>query len=85
MIKCLITKANNDYWYTFKTFNFFKDFISFIEKIECSLTVTENFWYKEDTEEIFNAWSKGNKTFTMKDAYSIANCKYEIIIENSEY
>lgn len=84
-MKCIITKANDDYWYDFKTFKLFDDFMSFKEKTGCSLTLTENFWYKEDAEEIFNIWSQEDKNFTMKDAYSISECRYEIIIENSEY
>lgn len=82
MIKCLIRKANDDYYYSFKTFKLFDDFILFKEKTKCALTIADNFWYQEDVKEIFNAWSEEERAFTMKDAYSISECKYEIFIEN---
>lgn len=84
-MKVLITKASDDYWYSFANFETFNDIISFKENVDCGLEIIENFWYKEDVEEIFNAWAQEDKNFTMKDAYSISECKYEILIEDSEY
>ena len=84
-MKILITKADDDYWYSFATFNTFNDLISYKENVDCALTISDNFWYNENPEEIFLAWSQEDNNFTMKDAYSISKCKYEIIIENSEY
>ena len=84
-MKVLITKANDDYWYSFATFETFDDLISYKETSNCALTISDNFWYKEDVEEIFNSWTQEDSNFTMKDAYSISECKYEITIENAEY
>lgn len=84
-MKVLITKASDDYWYSFANFKTFNDIISFKENVDCGLEIVENFWYKEDVEEIFNSWTQEDKNFTMKDAYSISECKYEILIEDSEY
>ena len=84
-MKILLTKANDDYWYGFATFKTFDDLISYKEKTDCVLTISNNFWYKEDPENIFYAWAEEDNSFTMKDAYSISECKYEIMIENSEY
>jgi hypothetical protein len=84
-MKVLITKASDDYWYSFANFETFNDIISFKENVDCGLEIVENFWYKEDVEEIFNSWAQEDKNFTMKDAYSISECRYEILIEDSEY
>jgi len=84
-MKVFITKASDDYWYSFANFETFNDIISFKENVDCGLEIVENFWYKEDVEEIFNSWAQEDKNFTMKDAYSISECRYEILIEDSEY
>lgn len=81
-MKVLITKASDDYWYSFANFETFDDLTSYKENAIYALTVTYNLWYKEDVEKIFNAWSQEDKDFTMKDAYSISECKYEILIED---
>ena len=81
----LVTKANDDYWYSFATFETFDDLISYKEASNYALTISDNFWYKEDVEEIFKSWTQEDGNFTMKDAYSISECKYEILIENAEY
>lgn len=81
-MKVLITKASDDYWYSFANFETFDDLASYKENAIYALTVTYNLWYKEDVEKIFNAWSQEDKDFTMKDAYSISECKYEILIED---
>lgn len=84
-MKVLITKASDDYWYSFANFETFNDLISYKENAGCALTIAYNFWYKEDVEEIFHAWSQEDRDFTMKDAHSISECEYEVSIEDSEY
>jgi len=83
-MKVLLTKANDDYWYSFATFKTFNDLISYKEKAGCSLTILTNLWYDTDPEEIFESWSQEDDKFTMKDAYSISECQYEVMIEDSE-
>lgn len=84
-MKVLLTKANDDYWYDFATFKTFDDLVSYKEKTGWDLTILDNFWYNEDPKEIFKSWSQDDDKFTMKDAYSISECQYEVCIENSEY
>ncbi len=84
-MKVLITKASEDYWYGFANFETFSDIISFKESVDYGLEIFENFWYKMNPREIFEAWVYGDRNFTIEDAYSISECKYEIIIEDSEY
>lgn len=84
-MKVLLTKANDDYWYSFATFKTFDDLVSYKEKAGCGLTILDNFWYNENPKEIFKSWSQDDDKFTIKDAYSISECKYEVCIENSEY
>ena len=81
-MKVLLTKANDDYWYGFAVFKTFDDLISYKVNAGCALTILTNFWYKEDPEEIFKSWSQEDDKFTMQDAYSISECKYEVCIEN---
>lgn len=82
-MKVLLTKANDDYWYSFATFKTFDDLISYKEKAGWDLTILTNFWHNEDPKDIFKIWSQEDDKFTMKDAYSISECKYEVCIENS--
>lgn len=84
-MKVLLTKANDDYWYGFATFKTLNDLISYKEKAGYDLTILTNFLYDEDPEEIFKSWSQEDDKFTMKDAYSISECQYEVMIENSGF
>lgn len=84
-MKVLITKADDDYWYDCATFETFNDIISYKENAGYDLTISDNYWYEEDAEVIFKYWTQEDNNFTMKDAYFISKCKYEIMIENSEY
>lgn len=84
-MKVLLTKASDDYWYSFATFKTFDGIISYKKNTGCDLSILTNFWYDEDPEEIFKTWSEEDDNFTMKDAYSISECEYEVMIENSEY
>ena len=82
-MKVLITKASDDYWYSFANFETFNDIVSYKENAIYALTIAYNLWYEEDIEKIFKAWSQEDKDFTMKDAYFISECKYEILIEDA--
>lgn len=74
----LVTKASDDYWYTFEEYNTIDELIQSMEKRDTSYVIKNNFDYKTDPKEIKKYWD--GMEMTLKDAKKISKLKYNLLI-----
>lgn len=75
MIKVVITKSSEDYWYQIKTIPNLEALLT-IFKDNGDLILQRNWRYKEDPKEIVRFW----KGMTLEDAKKVSECEFELEI-----
>lgn len=76
MIKVLMTKTSDDFWYQIKTIPNLESLIS-IFKDKGDLILQDNWHYKEDPKKIVKLCWNG---ITLEDAKEISECEYMLEI-----
>ena len=75
MIKVVMTRTSEDYWYQIKTIPNLEALIT-IYRDEGNLILQENWRYKDDPEDIVRFW----KGMTLEDAKKVSECEFELEI-----
>ena len=75
MIKVVMTKTSEDYWYRIKTIQNLEE-LMIILKNERRLVLQKNWRYKDDPKEIVDRWDG----MTLEDAKEVSECEFEVEI-----
>lgn len=75
MIKVIMTRTSEDYWYEIKTISSLEELLA-ICKDKGDLILKENWRLKDDPELILQFWDG----MTIEDAKEASECKFEIEI-----
>lgn len=78
MIKAVMTKSSEDYWYEIRTIPDLETLIT-IFKDKGDLIIQKNWRYKDDPEEIASFW----EGMTLDDAKEVSECEFELEIYDS--
>ena len=75
MIKVVMTKTSEDYWYRIKTIQNLEE-LMIILKNERRLVLQKNWRYKDDPKKLADRWDG----MTLEDAKEVSECKFELEI-----
>lgn len=75
MVKVVMTKTSEDYWYRIKTIQNLEE-LMIILKNERRLVLQKNWRYKDDPKEIVDRWDG----MTLEDAKEVSECEFEVEI-----
>ena len=75
MIKVVMTKTSEDYWYQIRVIPNLEALIT-IFKGEGKLILQKNWRYKDDPKKIVRFWDG----MTLKDAKEVSECEFELEI-----
>ena len=75
MIKVVMTKTSEDYWYRIKTIQNLEELITIL-KNERRLVLQKNWNYKDDPKKIADHWDG----MTLEDAKEVSECEFELEI-----
>ena len=75
MIKVVMTKTSEDYWYRIKTIKNLEELITIL-KNERRLVLQKNWNYKNDPKKIADRWDD----MTLEDAKEVSECEFELEI-----
>ena len=78
MIKAVMTKSSEDYWYEIRTIPDLETLIT-IFKDKGDLIIQKNWRYKDEPEEIASLW----EGMTLDDAKEVSECEFELEIYDS--
>ena len=78
MIKVVMTKSSEDYWYEIRTIPNLETLIA-IFKDKGNLIIQKNWRYKDDPEEIASFW----EGMSLDDAKEVSECEFELEIYDS--
>ena len=75
MVKVVMTKTSEDYWYRIKTIQNLEE-LMIILKNERRLVLQKNWRYKDDPKKLADRWDG----MTLEDAKEVSECKFELEI-----
>lgn len=75
MIKVVMTRTSEDYWYQIKTIPNLESLID-IYRSEGDLILQKNWRYKDDPKEFVKFWDG----MTLEDAKEVSECEFELEI-----
>ena len=78
MIKVVMTKSSEDYWYEIRTISNLETLIT-IFKDKGNLILQKNWRYGDDPKEIARFW----EGMTLEDAKEVSECEYDLEIYDS--
>lgn len=75
MIKVVIIKASDDYWYQLRTIPNLESLLTICRQ-KGDIIVRKNWRYKDDPKDIYRFWDG----MSLKDAKEISECEFELEI-----
>ena len=75
MVKVVMTKTSEDYWYRIKTIQNLEELMIILEN-ERRLVLQKNWRYKDDPKKLADRWDG----MTLEDAKEVSECKFELEI-----
>jgi len=75
MIKVVMTKSSDDYWYQIKVIPNLEALLTIL-KNKGHLVLQNNWRYKNDPKEIIRFWDE----MTLEDAKEVSECEFELEI-----
>ena len=78
MIKVVMTKTSEDYWYRIKTIQNLEELITIL-KNERRLVLQTNWNYKSDPKKLADRWDG----MTLEDAKEVSECEFIVEIYDS--
>ena len=75
MIKVVLTKTSEDYWYQLKIFPNLESLLTLVRQ-KGDVVIQKNWRYKDDPKDICRFWDG----MTLEDAKEVSDCEFEIEI-----
>lgn len=75
MIKVVIIKASDDYWYQLRTIPNLESLLTICRQ-KGDIIIRKNWRYKNDSKDIYRFWDG----MSLKDAKEISECEFELEI-----